>query len=360
MKKKLLLLLLGLIVCLHVVADSPYIDKVYDYSPAPGQFINTMPQYESGDTHAVMTQKANDALAANKRSMICLGGFGGSVTFGFDHDIPNVQGEYDFQILGNAVNSITSAEGRVGGSAEPGVILVAADANGNGLPDDEWYEIAGSEYNNPLTIHDYTITYYRTSANHVPTPSETNNTLTDTTYIEWKDSEGRHGYIARNTYHQQDYYPQWVEDDSVSFSGTLLPDNYEWVAENKMYVLYCYDYGYADNYANNSELSKINIDWAVDSNGNPADLQAVRFVKIYTGVNQQCGWIGETSTEIMGAVDLHFTNDIGVVEYTGWSDLTGVYDITGRYIASNMADNLKSGMYIVKYANRTIKRIICP
>lgn len=29
---------------------------------------------------------------------------------------------------------------------EPGVIQVCYDANGNGLPDDGWYEIAGSSY----------------------------------------------------------------------------------------------------------------------------------------------------------------------------------------------------------------------
>jgi hypothetical protein len=28
-------------------------------------------------------------------------------------------------------------------------------------------------------------------------------------------------------------------------------------------------------------------------------------VKVYTALNQQAGWLGETSTEIMGAEDLH-------------------------------------------------------
>ncbi|MDR2473394.1 MAG: hypothetical protein LBD53_07550, partial [Tannerella sp.] len=31
-------------------AQSPYINKVYDYVPAPGQFINVLPEYEPGDT----------------------------------------------------------------------------------------------------------------------------------------------------------------------------------------------------------------------------------------------------------------------------------------------------------------------
>ena len=38
-----------------------------------------------------------------------------------------------------------------GGSSEPGIVLVSKDTNGNGLADDEWYELAGSEYNSPAT-----------------------------------------------------------------------------------------------------------------------------------------------------------------------------------------------------------------
>jgi hypothetical protein len=29
-------------------------------------------------------------------------------------------------------------------------------------------------------------------------------------------------------------------------------------------------------------------------------------MKIYTGVNQEAGWLGEVSTEVAGAYDLHF------------------------------------------------------
>ena len=36
---------------------SPYIARVYEYNPAPGQFVNKMPEYEEGDTYADMTRK---------------------------------------------------------------------------------------------------------------------------------------------------------------------------------------------------------------------------------------------------------------------------------------------------------------
>ena len=60
------------------VAYSPYISHVLEYNPAPGQFINTMPEYEEGDTYQTMLRKAEDAIAGTSRSLISLGGWGGS------------------------------------------------------------------------------------------------------------------------------------------------------------------------------------------------------------------------------------------------------------------------------------------
>ena len=71
---------------------SQYIYKVVDYSPAPGQFVNTMPAYKKGDDAAKMAQKCTDMLANNKRDLITLGAFGGSVTFQFDHSVANIAG----------------------------------------------------------------------------------------------------------------------------------------------------------------------------------------------------------------------------------------------------------------------------
>ena len=45
----------------------------------------------------------------------------------------------------------------------------------------------------------------------------------------------------------------------------------------------------------------------MDDEGDPVQLPGIHFVKVYTGVNQYCGWLGETSTEVMGAEDLHLT-----------------------------------------------------
>lgn len=292
------------------VAYSRYITEVYEYRPAPGQFVNIMPLYEEGDTEEDMCRKARESISGTNDIMISLGGYGGYVTFGFDHTVVNVPGQKDFKILGNAfyadANPNPSAPDS-GGSCEPGIVMVSIDRNNNGLPDDEWYELAGSEYHKPETRHGFQITYTRPAADKVPTPDD-NSPITDTTYILWETGDGEKGYIAKNAYHTQDYYPAWIAEDRLQFSGTRLADNAvdESGGNGSYFVLYAYKWGYVDNHPNNEE-DKISFDigWAVDSLGNPVHLPGVDFIRVYTGVNQQCGWLGETSTELSRAEDLH-------------------------------------------------------
>ena len=289
------------------VAYSRYIAKVYEYRPAPGQFVNQLPQYQGGDTEENMRQKAEEYISGTNNRAISLGGYGGYVTFGFDHTVVNVAGEKDFKILSNAFYGGSGTQ--PGGSAEPGIVLVSFDRNSNGIPDDEWYELAGSEYHKPETRHHYTITYHRPATDHVSTPIP-GTAITDSSYIRWDDNDGNTGYIARNSFHSQEYFPQWLADEQLTFTGTRLADNaVDESGTGSYYVLNAYDWGYADNHPNDAE-EKISVDkaWAVDTDGNPVDLPGADFIRVYTGVNQQCGWIGEISTEITGAEDLHVTD----------------------------------------------------
>ena len=270
-------------ICFYAQATSPLISEVYEYVPAPGQFVNTVTScYEEGDTAEDILEKAKTKLIGNKTSFLTLGGFGGYIVVGFDHTIKNVENEYDFKVYGNAGT----------GSSEPGVIMVAYDANSNGIPDDKWYEIAGSEFEN--SIKNYEITYYR------PDPADGD--------VKWSDNKGNQGYIHRNNYHKQaSYYPIWIENDQMTFKGTKLPDNAvnEGTESVQNWVLYSFDWGYADNQPNASEYSNIKIEWAVDENGQTVDLPGVDFIKIYTGTVQEAGWVGEVSTEVAGVEDLH-------------------------------------------------------
>ncbi|MDE7125061.1 MAG: cell surface protein, partial [Muribaculaceae bacterium] len=277
----------------------------YEYCPAPGQFVNEMPRYEPGDTYADILQKAEESISGTNDVMISLGGYGGYVTFGFDHTVINMPGEYDFRIWGNAFYELLQPD-KKGGSAEPGIVMVSYDVNCNGIPDDEWYELAGSEYASSSTIHGYKITYHRPDTQRDIVEDE-DNSITDLYYIRWTDNQGNSGYMPKNMFHSQDYYPKWTDDESISFSGTLLaPNGVDISGMGTYYVLYSYPWGYVDNHPNEySDLNSFDIGWAVDSQGNSVKLPGIDFVRVYTGVNQYCGWIGETSTELSRAQDLH-------------------------------------------------------
>ncbi len=292
------------------VEYSPYISRVYEYRPAPGQFVNEMPKYEEGDTEADMALKAEEAISGKNDVLISLGGYGGYVTFGFDHTVVNIPGERDIRIWGNCFYELLQPE-KKGGSCEPGIVMVSYDANCNGLPDDPWYELAGSEYGSPATRHNYSIAYSRPDPDRTPEPSP-DGMMTDMRYIAWSDSEGASGYMPKNAFHAQDYYPKWISDDQLWFTGTLLaPNAVDLSGNGSYYVLYSYAWGYVDNHPNEEiELNSFDISWAVDTDGHHVDLPGADFVRVYTGVNQYCGWIGETSTELCRAQDLHIPDNM--------------------------------------------------
>lgn len=279
-------------------APSAYANKVLAYCPAPGQFMNTSTTaYEKGFSAEDVRRKAEEKLKDPYLCLLSLGGFGGSIVVGFDHTVPNINGAYDFKIYGNAsYDSFGTLTGALGGSSEPGIVLVSKDVNGNGLADDEWYELKGSEYDSKHTIKDYAITYHRPAS---PLSS-----------VKWTDNQGNTGYVYRNETHtKNDYYPAWIEEDEMTFYGSRLKDNAVNEPRPGMpehWVGYCYAYGYADNHPNDEKGALFKIDWAVDKEGRAVKLDGIDFVKIYTAVNQYCGWMGEISTEVQAVEDLHF------------------------------------------------------
>lgn len=283
---------------------SKYITDVYEFRPAVGQFTNEIPEYASGNSETDMIKRAKESLVGGNSTMITLGGFGGYVAFGFDHTIPNLAGR-DFKILGNAFWG-NSANATRSGSCEPGIIMVGYDKNKNGKPDeDEWYEIAGSEYFKNTTTKNYSITYFKPNENKPPVPGS-EFWQTDVEYIKWQDINGNSGFKTKNTFHDQSYYPLWLPNASYSLTGTRLKDNfYDQSGTGAYWVGTSYEYGYADNAPNNDEASNIDISWAVDKNGKYVKLPGIDFIKVYTGVNQEAGWLGEVSTEVAGAYDLH-------------------------------------------------------
>ena len=283
MKRTILIISLLPLGLIAAAQNSPYIAAVDEYVPAPGQFINTMPAYEEGDNAETMARKCTECLANDASRTVCLGAWGGYITFHFDHPLVNVAGEMDLYIKGNAHT----------GNSEAGIMMVSQDMNANGLPDDTWYELSGSADTDGFVVrYDYELDYWK---------------LGDSLDVAWSNNLGNSGFINRNPFHQQEYFPAWLESP-LTFAGTLLPDNATDTSGNGSYwVLEPFRYGYADNLPNADTLGcSFDIGWAVELiTRENVPLRFVDFVRVYTALHQDCGWIGETSTEISGAEDLH-------------------------------------------------------
>ena len=322
---------------------SKYIQAVDEYRPAPGQYVNDIPEYEPGDTEADMIRKCNERIAGLgplDAHLVALGGWGGYITFHFDHPIANIPGQRDFAVWGNAYQEQTNQV--FGGMNEAGIVMVSKDTNGNGLPDDPWYEISGSCDVDSVgkVIYGYEVTYRRNPMGDIP----------------WTDNQGNSGTIDRvDAWHTQEYYPLWLPD-GLTFRGTRLPDNMIDLSENVdksfskwYYVLVGFRYGYVDNLPNftdkadatsyNIEGCGIDISWAVNEQRQPVTLDHIDFVRVYTGLNQKCpapNWWGETSTEIISAEDLHLEASLEAMKTNGLQ-VTGVrrqdnapaYDLRG-------------------------------
>ncbi len=256
--------------------------RVLDYSPMPGQYINVAPPYSSGDDAASMAMKAEEYIG--RGYFVSLGAWGGSITLYLEEPIYHRPSGRDFRVLGNAFYNNTSRKPPYYGASEPGIILVSADADEDGRPD-EWFEIQGSESSSdqaPVTV------VYRMPQSE------------DVRDVEWSADDGDSGIIEANMFHLQPYYPQWISCDELSYTGRRLPDNGYFSASLNQYVQTCYDYGYADTHPDTLDASVINLAWAVDSDGNPVELPSIRFIKVYTGV-LQCNIVtGECSTEVGG------------------------------------------------------------
>ncbi len=285
-----------------------YITKVIEYRPAPGQFVGKLPLYEDGDTAESMNDKALELIGNNTKGTVTLGGYGGYITVGFDHTIENIAGKCDFRVTGNATAT----------SSEPGIIMVAYDANDNGVADDdEWYEIAGSShidvtqesfYEDALAAGNDMNFYYRDFEITYTKPLSEPETDGYSTYIPWVDNKGGSGYIVKNGFNKQPYFPQWIDEETLTFNGSRLPQNgIDTSGSGSSFVLYNLLYGYADNSAEGD--TTIDISMARDAAGESVTLPGVDFIKIYTGVNQHNGWIGENSTELVNVEDLHILGE---------------------------------------------------
>ena len=292
---KRLFLLLLVITGSHSL-QAQFVKTIFSYMPAPGQYTNS---------EQIGRPVAAQSIIGKLGGLVSLGGYGGYIVVGFEQSIENDPANpygVDFTIFGNATPTWSEA----------GIVQVMRDDNGNGLPDDTWYEIAGSDHYFSTTTHNYQLTYIN--------PGD--GVLAD---INWSDNLGQTGTMPANSYHQQPYFPMSnyfpdVNASQLTFTGTLLTGNID-LSSSTQVLVHRRAFGYADNtrvvsltenmpdnpYTSDIEGSggdAIDISWARDVSGNYVELDKIDFIRIYTGMNDIAGWLGEVSTEISGIRDV--------------------------------------------------------
>ena len=230
-----------------------------------------------------------------------LGSFGGSIVFRFDHTVMNVNGLRDFRIGSYATKGAYPAQG---------VVYVSSDANGNGKADDEWYELAGSEYGKTGERRNLKMVYTRPDN---VTPSDG--------MVEWvsyaiNESETGTYCYAKAPWGTFSVWPAWLmesaEGTALTYTGcTMLPPLAKapedltngWPTQASRW----YDYGYVCNSDPTDETgSSFDIGWARDKEGNKVNLPGIDFVKIQNATLQDLGYgYGPACVLFNCAIDLH-------------------------------------------------------
>lgn len=265
------------------------VNKIYEYMPAPGHQVNGYiivgDSYPEDCTH----EQACDSVLAHfqRRWSISLGSQGGYLIASFDHSVRNSGGDYDLCIKGNPFSY----------QSEPGIIWVSQDDNGDGLPNDQWFELAGSEYGTPTHTTDYAITYYRPAARKSATA--------------WRDCFGKTGYVPYMSYWNphDTYWQPWVEGTERTYFGSRLADRSTYA--NGISDIPPYDWGYVDNLGNDfiedvaGKMNYFRLANARTWDGEPANLEYIDFIKIQTAQIGSTPNLGDISTEVYYISDYH-------------------------------------------------------
>ncbi|SOD15322.1 hypothetical protein [Pedobacter xixiisoli] len=276
---------------------NPYITSIFDFSPAPGMFANEL--FKTGNTKVDVMKTALGRI--NETSVgyqLDLGGFGGSIVVGFDHTVINVAGQKDLRLYGGILTDKANPPA-------PGLIYVAYDKNKNGKPDeDEWYEIIGSLHAKSTTIKGFKITYHKPANGKPLVAAGPNDPFVDREHIFCENNQGASYYLPRPKV-KKEFFPAWLSETSVVFEGIKFNVNFAPARANQT-TLFNFDipeWGYV-----NAADPDIDLDWAVDKNGNKANLPGIDFIKIVNCVSEPMGLCQQQSsmaTRFAGAADLH-------------------------------------------------------
>ena len=317
MKKHILFVLffLGLFT---QITQAQYVSEIIEYQPAPGQLINTE---NFGSLNAAQS------IIGGTNGLVSLGAFGGYIILKMEEPIENHPlnpNGVDFTIFGNAMNHWSEA----------GAVYVMKDENQNGLADDEWFLLAGSDDYWSDSQGDYHITYFNGNDD-----------------ILWIDQNQDSGFIYRNGSHPQNYYPEStyfpnIDPQQENYDGPLITGFVD--RSNASFIRsYSRVFGYADNHPRGDFESDLpdnpytpeienmggdamDISWARNANGQAVSLDQIDFIKITTAINNHGGYLGEISTEISGIIDIQPNAAV-----SGLVDCIIIKDLSSRLLVNS-------------------------
>ncbi len=255
---------------------SVFATVVFDYQPGEGQFVND-PNFND-PLRALGAPIGGGTADPDESKLVTLGDHGGSITLGFDTtvwDDPLNPLGLDAIVFGNAFYLGGNPNLRFG---EAGIIEIALDVNGNGLPDDAWFLIPGSDLWDPQ--QQQRGGFYLLPDDPYAFPPILN------LHTDGTEAFGGYG----------DMTPVLLLGD---LDGNNLVDDPNLVAE--LFYTVPDDPFLVGVSMGSGGGDAFDIAWAVDPATNePVHLAGFDFIRVSTGADGDAGQFGEVSTEIGG------------------------------------------------------------
>jgi hypothetical protein len=217
-------------------------------------------------------------------------GYGWSLGSAGGYEVWTVEHQPSYYIRGNPFSAWQEA----------GVVWMQEDKNGNGLPDEMWYELRGGDDDEPAwrdkITRRYAIMYVKGDGTPEQHMRENTTEWLARKASYWVDNKGRSGLIKGG------FPSNWgVTGDWVTYTCTLLRDNgnitggYSDLAPMSGYV--------------DAENATFYVNKAMGADGTPVTLSAVKFIKVHTGILRYGQIFGDVSTEIKYADFLGWQSD---------------------------------------------------
>jgi hypothetical protein len=332
--KILFLSILFLTAVQGLFAYNPFVTQVIDYNSAPGVWAD-IEEYSNPDK-VIGPPCGGGAYTPNNSSVVSLGGFGGSITLAFDHDVkddPTNPMGLDAIVFSNAQYASMSPQLHW---AEFATIEIMPELSGDNIPGnapgEKWYVIAGSHLieNNRQTktwedadptssfiLYPNYLPYGRVIAVQNPNLEDSNSSN--------DNNEGYWGYA--------EYTPTLALNDNDPNLFYTGPDDPFQVGIS----------------AGSGGGDAFDIAWAVDQETwKKAHIKSFRYIRLVTAVDMDLGSLNEVSAEIDAVADVRSVLDLdgnGTIDYSEmayfistWQSTSGqngynrLYDLNGNGI----------------------------